>query len=185
MGPDSVAGVRAGGPERILASCMLGSVIHILIRPASSRVLVWGPMLLCSAVALAFQPQAAAAQKPESAKEPKNETVVLRACIAGPTLTEVSAEPGGRGSGQTYRIAGPRELVKQIKRDHAGHYDEVTGRIKGEFAPPNGRRVGTVGKVGIVIGAGPAGGAPNVPRVPEMPSFEVRSLLHLDDHCPR
>jgi hypothetical protein len=139
------------------------------------------PLLIVPAVL----PAARATQDPESPKQPKDGMVVLRACLGGATLTDVSAQAEGSGSGRTYRIAGARGLVKQLKREHAGHYEEVTGRIRGEFGPPSGRRVGTIGKVGIVIGAGPSGGDPNVPRVPEMPSFEVKSFRHLEERCPR
>lgn len=109
----------------------------------------------------------------------------MRVCVDGPTLSTVPADTDGGGPVRTYRLAGARQLVKELKGEHAGHLEEITGRVKGEFAPPSGRQVGRVGKVGIVIGGGPSGSRPNVPQVPEMPSIEVKSFRHLEDRCPR
>jgi hypothetical protein len=156
-----------------------------LLRPSVARAVTSYIVVLLLPASVPGLASASAAQKADTRQRADSEMAVLRACVAGATLTAVSPEADGGGSGQTYRIAGARGLVKQLKGEHDGHYEEVTGRVRGEFAPPNGRRLGTVGKVGIVIGAGPSGGSPNAPRVPEMPSFQVKSARHLADRCPR
>jgi len=117
------------------------------------------------------------------------DVVVVRGCVESGTLTSVTSADGeatGDGAtGLTYRIAGSRALGKQLRRDHEGHTEEITGRIKGEQAPRSTVRTTQVGKIGVVVGAAPGGAGPNAPRVPEMPSIEVESFKHLDNQCMR
>jgi hypothetical protein len=128
---------------------------------------------------------ARADQKEEASKQPPPDSTVLQVCVARAVLTVTSADGEGASPAAqptTYRLTGPRGLVKQLKA-HDGHYEEVTGRVSGAFVAPGGRQVGKIGGVGIVVGAGPST-QPNAPRVPEMPSFEVKAFRHLADRCP-
>jgi hypothetical protein len=150
--------------------------------PVSHRSRV---VLAVIAVALACGLRAWAEQEPEASKEQPADTVVERVCVGGAVLTVASAEgdPAPRSApARSYRLRGARAIVKQLKA-HDGHYEEVTGRVSGAFAPQGGRQVGKIGGVGIVVGAGPSA-QPNTPRVPEMPSFEVKAFRHLADRCP-
>jgi hypothetical protein len=141
--------------------------------------------LLITVVSLA----AASLTAREKSKASANDMVVARGCVTGGTLTVVSGDDtdttGPRSSTQTYRISGPKRLVQQLRKEHEGHFEEVTGRVKGEVAPPNVVRRKQVGKVGIVVGAAPGDANPNTARVPEMPSIEVETYRHLEDRCPQ
>ena len=141
-------------------------------------------MLLTLAAAAA----APAATRPSGTpQKDSRDVVVVRGCIESGTLTSIAAADadatGDGATGLTYRIAGSRALVKQLRREHEGHTEEITGRIKGEQAPRSTVRTKQVGKIGIVVGTTPGGGGQNAPRVPEMPSIEVEAFKHLEDHC--
>jgi hypothetical protein len=142
--------------------------------------------LLVSALQMLSAAPARSSGTPQKNERP---LVVVRGCVESGTLTSVSdVEEDGTGAvvaGQTYRIAGPRALVKQLRSEHAGHTEEISGRIKGELAPRSTVRTKQVGKIGIVVGAGPGGAGPNAPQVPEMPSIEVDAFRHLENHCTR
>src|SRR5262245_38710017 len=93
-----------------------------------------GTALLLSSVMAAPAP---ATMRPSGAP-PKDsrDVVVVRGCVESGTLTNVAAADGEAtgdgGAGPTYRIAGSRALTKQLRREHEGHTEEITGRIKGE-----------------------------------------------------
>jgi hypothetical protein len=152
-----------------------------------------GLAVVCGTAVLLTAPVRAAAPAPAQAAEtPQKDSrglVVIRGCIESGTLTSASggdADSTGTGvAGLTYRLAGPRALVKQLRREHDGHTEEITGRIKGELAPRSTVHKKQVGKIGVVVGAGPGVAGPNAPRVPEMPSIEVEAFRHLEDHCAR
>jgi hypothetical protein len=146
----------------------------------------------CLTAPLLASADPAAGPAPDQADTSRKESrdlVVVRGCVQSGTLTSVAsadADSSGEGvAGLTYRIAGPRALVKGLRRDHDGHTEEITGRIKGEQAPRSTVRTKQVGKIGIVVGAGPGGAGPNAPRVPEMPSIEVEAFKHLENQCTR
>jgi len=114
------------------------------------------------------------------------DTIVVRGCIGAGVLTpydDADDPRGGPPLAPQYRLSGPKALLKELKRSHNGHFEEVTGRIRGQQAPAGTSHRGTVGKLGIVVGA-PAGQTANH-GVPEMPAFEVRSHRHLADGCER
>jgi hypothetical protein len=143
-------------------------------------------------VLLASAPRAASAdpsRTSDAAQKNERTVVVVRGCVESGTLTSVSAGEGDATgtavAGQTYRIAGPRALVKQLRREHEGHTEEITGRIKGELAPKSTVRQKQVGKIGIVVGTTPGGGGSNAPHVPEMPSIEIEAFQHVENHCVR
>ena len=141
-----------------------------------------------TAVMLTSLTGAAAPAAMQSSGTPQKDTrdvVVVRGCVESGTLTSIAGADGdttGDGAtGLTYRIAGPR--AKQLRREHEGHTEEITGRIKGEPAPRSTVRTKQVGKVGVVVGTAPGGAGPNAPRVPEMPSIEVEAFKHLENSC--
>jgi hypothetical protein len=143
-----------------------------------------------TAVLLASVPGAAAPTATRPSGTPQKDSrdvVVVRGCVESGTLTSIAAADGdatGAGAtGLTYRIAGSRALAKQLRREHEGHTEEITGRIKGEQAPRSTVRTTQVGKIGVVVGTAPGGAGPNAPRVPEMPSIEVEAFKHLENHC--
>jgi hypothetical protein len=34
-------------------------------------------------------------------------------------------------------LTGPRALLKHLRKDHEGHFEEITGRIQGDFSGPH------------------------------------------------
>jgi hypothetical protein len=143
-----------------------------------------------TAVLLAWVSGAAAPAATRPSGTPQKDmrdVVVVRGCVESGTLTSIAAADGDATSdgaaGLTYRIAGSRALAKQLRREHEGHTEEITGRIKGEQAPRSTVRTKQVGKIGVVVGTAPGGAGPNAPRVPEMPSIEVEAFKHLENYC--
>jgi hypothetical protein len=111
---------------------------------------------------------------------------VIRACVSGGTLTEVSAAPddvSGRVFAPRYRLAGKKALVKEIKKEHAGHGDEFTGTISGDLEGIGAGRTVDLGGVAVTMGGAGPNSQPNAPRVPETPVFKVTSFRHTDVKC--
>jgi hypothetical protein len=128
------------------------------------------------------------AQAPDTQTEPapprEPGTVVLQGCVSGGVLTMTTTEEEEASPelvpGASYRIAGPKAVVKQLKRGQNGRWVEVTGKVKGQFAPKASGQRRDIGGVSVGIGL-PSD--PNAPRVPEMPAFEVRSFRALETDC--
>jgi hypothetical protein len=81
-------------------------------------------------------------------------------------------------------MTGAKALLKQLRKEHEGHYEEITGRITGEFSHPNLVRRKPIGdKAAVIVGAGRGGSGADT-SVPRIPSIEVASFRHLDDRCP-
>jgi hypothetical protein len=144
-----------------------------------------GTAVLLASVSGAAAP--AATRPSGTPQKDMRDVVVVRGCVESGTLTSIAAAEGDATSdgaaGLTYRIAGSRALAKQLRREHEGHTEEITGRIKGEQAPRSTVRTKQVGKIGVVVGTAPGGAGPNAPRVPEMPSIEVEAFKHLENYC--
>ncbi len=138
-------------------------------------------LLLGCAAPLAGQDAAPDAAPP--ARTPG--TVVLQGCVAGGALTMTTAEEGetdpGVVAGASYRIAGRKAIVKQLKIEQSGRRVEVTGKVKGQFAPKGSGQRRDIG--GVSVGIGLPNSNPNAPSVPEMPAFEVESFRPLDIDC--
>lgn len=111
------------------------------------------------------------------------DTVVLKGCIRGGTLTNVEGDRVGRSHDRTYRLRGSKELLRQLKTGHAGHYVEVIGRLEevGGDSRAAIRKRRTVGRVTITAEAGR--GDPTRPGSQEIPSIEVAEFRHLSSSC--
>jgi hypothetical protein len=154
-------------------------------RAASVIVGVAAPVLALASIGVtpAVPHAASGTQLPEPSPQPTSDLVVARGCVVGGAFTTVSPS-GVTTAHRTYRLTGPRALLKQLRKDHEGHLEEITGRIQGDFAAPNVVRRKQVGKVGIVVGAGHGGSGADSSRISDTPSIEVASSRHLDDRCP-
>jgi hypothetical protein len=124
---------------------------------------------------------ATSAQLPKPSQEPTSDMVVARGCVLGGAFTTVSPS-GVTQNRRTYRLTGPRAIIKQLRKDHEGHLEEITGRMQGDFDGPNVVRRKKVGKVAVVVGAG-RGGSDTESRVSDTPTMDVASTKHLDDRC--
>jgi len=114
----------------------------------------------------------------------KAASIVVTACVSGSVLSEVSAvdDTSGRTFAPRYRLAGPKAIVKEIKRDHAGHADQFTGVITGDNAAVGVGPTVDLGKLSVRVGGGPQD-QPNAARVPETPVFQVSSFRHTEVKC--
>jgi hypothetical protein len=83
--------------------------------------------------------------------------------------------------GASYRIAGAKAIVKQLRKEQNGRRVEVAGKVKGQFAPKGSGQRRDIG--GVSVGIGLPNSDPNAPRVPEMPAFEVQSFRALEIDC--
>lgn len=168
--------------------------------PSNSQAAPRGPRrawVLCGIVlaagTAAYVPPAVAQQKQPAAERqeqppPKPGTLVIRGCVSNGTFTNVSttsADPDGRiVPGATYRLAGPRRLLNPLRSEHNGHHEEVTGVVRGTFAPTPTTGSRDMGGVSVQVGVVGRDPRANTPHVPEMPSIEVRAVKHLDEKCP-
>ena len=120
------------------------------------------------------------------ATSPKAPQVTVTACVDGGLLSGMSAAAGdtsGRSFGPRYRLSGPKALVKEIKRDHAGHDDEFTGSISGDLDATGIGPTVDLGKLQVRMGGVGPDDQPNAARVPETPVFQVTSFRHTDVKC--
>ena len=122
-------------------------------------------------------------EKSESeVKPPKpGDTVVARGCLSGGTLD--TSEVTGRDKKDnetrysefvTFRLTGDRKVLQEIRRDHSGHADVITGELRSDLT-----RLGmlgkTVGNSRVTIGVG-RGMSPEPP--PPLPVLKVSSIEH-------
>jgi len=121
-------------------------------------------------------------QLPKPPQEPSSDMVVARGCVLGGSFTLVSRYEVTQAR-RTYRLTGPREIIKLLRKEHEGHLEEITGRMRGDFEGPNVVRRKKAGKVAVVVGAGHRGSGAES-QVSETPSIEVALSRHLDDRCP-
>lgn len=137
-------------------------------------------------VALAVVAASAAPAVPVLANgdDAKTASILVTACVSGGVLSEVSAvdDASGRTFAPRYRLAGPKAIVKEIKRDHAGHADQFTGLITGDNSAVGVGPTVELGKLSVRVGGNP-NDPPNAARVPETPVFEVSSFKHTDAKC--
>jgi hypothetical protein len=115
-------------------------------------------------------------------KEPASDMVAVRGCVVAGAFTTAS-RAGVTTERATYRLTGPRELMKQLRKEHEGHFEEVTGRMKGDAAGQAVRKK-KVGKVAVIVGAGRGVSDNGTEETFDPPSIEVASFRHLDDRCP-
>jgi hypothetical protein len=113
---------------------------------------------------------------------PASDVVAVRGCVVSGAFT-TAARAGVTTERATYRLTGPRGLLKQLRHDHEGHFEEITGRMSGESAGQTVRKK-KVGKVAVIVGAGHGVSESGPEETFDPPSIEVASFRHLDDRCP-
>lgn len=118
----------------------------------------------------------------------RGDTIVVRGCISGGTIesseTEVRDTTGKYSSVVTYRLTGDKKTVKQIKKEHDGHVDVLTGVLKSDLPNETSVRGKRIGNTRITVGVGAQPNTdPHSPRF--MPAFEVKELEHTEVTCRR
>jgi hypothetical protein len=136
------------------------------------------------------QPPQAAGQQPTSdiAVPRSDEAITIRGCVHGshfkPSRESANDVPTGLLKASEYVLDGKRELLQRLRKDHADHYEEVTGVAK---IPPNFQHPQTqvrskeVGKTRITIGTRQE--TAYLPSPDQPVRIIVDSFRHLSDHC--
>jgi hypothetical protein len=145
------------------------------------------PLTLLLVIATGSFEVSAALQKEAAAKDP--DLVTIKGCVQGshfkPSLDsrDVAAKVA---KATEWSLEGNRELLKQLRREHDGHYEELTGVV---IIPPSPddtavevRSKDLGPKTRVTIGTGQSGG--DIQRSQQSVSFRVESFHHLDVHCP-
>ena len=130
------------------------------------------------------------APPPEITKVPKDSVgIVTAGCLKGRVFTatgrreEESATRGPNVTGLSFRVAGKKDLMKQVK-EHDGHFVEVGGLVlKSAIAGPSpGARIGNT-RVTIGAGRDPLGASMHSPQG-GIPVMDISSLRYIDSVCP-
>ncbi len=124
-------------------------------------------------------------RKDPEAKPPKRgDTVIARGCIRGGALESGSLTTPGGGGGYidllTYRLTGEKKALEEIKKEHDGHADVITGELRTDL--PKATRGAKIGNTRITIGVGPSRGRLPEPP-PPMPVLKVKSFEHTGVNC--
>ena len=136
------------------------------------------------------QPPQAPGQRPRSdiAVPKGEEAVTISGCVHGshfkPSRESVSDVPTALLKASEYVLDGQRELLQLLKKDHDGHYEEVTGvaKVPASYQHPQAQvRSKDIGKTRITIGTRQE--TSTLPS-PEQPvRIIVDSFRHISDHC--
>lgn len=148
------------------------------------------PLLLSFALSVAAVsggPQGAGEKqdrKDPEAKPPKRgDIVIAKGCIRGGVLESGSLNTPGDGDFLellTFRLTGEKETLEEIKKEHDGHQDVITGELRTDL--PKATRGRTIGNTRITIGVGPSRGAMG-DAPPPMPVLRVTDFEHTGINC--
>ena len=123
-------------------------------------------------------------ERPAEKPPKKGDTVVVRGCLSGPVLQSTDLKIADRAntveSAVAFRLAGDKDLLKQMRKEEDGKIVEVTGVLKSDLPRSDTHRGKKVGNTRIVVGVGrpqtmPEQGPPHMP-VLEVKSYEPRAI---------
>jgi hypothetical protein len=127
-------------------------------------------------------------KEPKENKPPKRgDTVVAKGCLKGSVL-ETSDLSGSDGTSAglidlvTFRLTGDKKMLQQLKKEHDGHADVLTGELRTDLPTstfPIGKKVGNSR---ITVGVGASRGMMPEPP-PPMPVLKVTSFEHTGATC--
>jgi hypothetical protein len=148
-----------------------------------------GLVLLLSAVVAGGS---ALAQHPPEEKKPKapqkGDKVLVRGCVSGPLFTAAefkqTDETGKLATSYTYRLQGPKDVLRALRADHEGRIVDVEAILKSEL--PDDPAVGTarIGRSRIKIGFGtPSARHTPADTMPYHPVLEVISFEPVGTRC--
>jgi hypothetical protein len=134
---------------------------------------------LTLALVLAFPLLLSAVQDPKKSDK-DNKTIVVTGCVEGGYLRVHASDPMGSYT-ERYRLHGPKQLMKELQREHNNHVLEITGRVTDG---PGSEHVGHVTKIGkkttIYTGAKEI---PDTPSANEMPTLDIKSYTEQQGTC--
>jgi hypothetical protein len=158
--------------------------------------MIWALLL---AAVVTVQSQAPAAQPPQDERQPPPEVqkvpkdsveIATAGCLKGRVFTAVgrpeeeSTRKGPNVTGLSFRVAGKKDVMKQVK-EHDGHFVEINGLVlKSALAGPGpGARIGNT-KVTIGAGRDPLSGSSRSAPQGGVPVMDISSLRYLSPSCP-
>lgn len=147
--------------------------------------------LIPLAIALAALPALVHSQdKADRPKMPgKGDQVIVTGCVMGSAFeahdTRRVDETSGLETAITFRLTGGKDRLKELRSEHANHFEEITGVLRSVLPDSNLTRGKQIGKTRVFIGGAtpPASGAAGQAAAPHMPVLEVRSFRHIGDRC--
>jgi hypothetical protein len=124
---------------------------------------------------------------PKENKPPKRgDAVVAKGCVKGSVLE--TAELSGAGDANTrssdlltFRLTGDKKTLQELKKEHEGHVDVLTGELKTDL-PKSDTGGKKIGNTRITFGVGDRRG-PMQPQPPPMPVLKVTSFEHTGVSC--
>jgi hypothetical protein len=125
---------------------------------------------------------------PKENKPPKRgDVVVAKGCVKGGVLeTAELTGPGESATGfldlVTFRLTGDKKTLQEIKKEHDGHSDLITGELKTDLPTSAETRGKKIGNTRITIGVGDRRGIMQ-PAPPPMPVLKVTSFEHTGVSC--
>ena len=137
--------------------------------------------LVLAAIAMQYKPA-------ERSSEPRRgDTIVVRGCIAGGTIlssdTEVRDSTARYSGSVTYRLTGEKKALKNLKQEHDGHMDVITGILRSDLPHQNAPRGTRIGNTRVTVGVSDQRGTdPNAPQY--MPALQVKQVEHTGSVCP-
>jgi hypothetical protein len=152
------------------------------VRPRLSVLALFAVTALTAGGGSVVSGQTTDAPKPKSTRATPQ---IIQGCLTGSIISSIEVDevsaPLELPPGATLRLAGAKDLVRSLKKEHNGHLLELSGKMKGSFGPPTPTR--SFGGVSVGINGAHAQG-PNTPSVPSMPSFDVKAFRYVGDCAP-
>lgn len=152
-------------------------------------MLIWSTIVF---VAATLQPQTAEPKKvPEDSVE-----ITATGCLKGRVFTatgrderdeEIDVKRGPDVTGRSFRLAGPRAVMNEVKKQN-GRFVEVVGLVRKTALADSGPGM-KVGNTRILVGAPPSGSGPGgihaeVGSVPGVPVMDATAVRLLSETCP-
>jgi hypothetical protein len=123
----------------------------------------------------------------EPSKPPKRgDIVIAKGCLRGGVLesADLNKPDGGARSAEfaTFRLTGDKKTMDEIRKEHDGHSDAITGELGTDLPSTTQVRGKQIGKTRITVGVGPSRGMGPEPP-PPMPVLRVTSIEHTGTTC--
>jgi len=128
---------------------------------------------------------AAAASEPQLARTDAPQMVTVRGCVVGSRLEPAGENPASSlFPDATFALKGNRELLSQLRKQHAGHLEEVTGLVvlpRGPREDSRGAERKLGNKTKVIVGARTREGGDGQPV--QFLTLTVKAFQHVADRC--
>ena len=134
---------------------------------------------LSVAMLFASVPLCGLAQEPKKSGK-DNKTIVVTGCVEGGYLRVHETDAVGSYT-ERYRLHGPKQLMKELAREHANHVLEITGRVTDTHGNEHVGQVTKIGKKTTIYTGGKE--VPETPMGNDTPTLEVTSYSEQQGTC--